>query len=143
MEDAGTRIALGVLPVSIAKTDDGRLLVELSNGSKELFDTVVAAVGKYVCAHESSIVILNKLSRLTCCQNPSASGILLISTVQYSTVQYSTVQYSTVQYSTVQYSIVQYSIAQYSTFQYSTKHCNILLHTHNMHITFLIYRQIF
>ena len=57
MEDAGTRIALGVLPVSIAKTDDGRLLVELSNGSKELFDTVVAAVGKYVRAHESPIVI--------------------------------------------------------------------------------------
>ena len=48
MEDAGTRILLGVLPVSITKTDDGRLLVELSNGSKELFDTVVAAVGMYL-----------------------------------------------------------------------------------------------
>ena len=57
MEDAGTRILLGVLPVSIVKTDDGRLLVELSDGSKELFDTVVAAVGTYAHLHGRPILL--------------------------------------------------------------------------------------
>ena len=46
MEDAGIKIVQGVTPSKIEKTDDG-LVVTFSDGRQEVFDTVVAAVGKW------------------------------------------------------------------------------------------------
>ena len=49
MTAAGTKIIIGVLPTKIEKRGNGRLLVTYSNGSSDEFDTVIAAVGRYVC----------------------------------------------------------------------------------------------
>lgn len=46
MEHAGTKIIEGVLPSSIQKLPSGRLLVTMSNGQSDEFDTVLAAVGR-------------------------------------------------------------------------------------------------
>lgn len=46
MEDAGTRILQGVLPVNIEQLVSGKLAVTFSTGEVEEFDTVVAAVGE-------------------------------------------------------------------------------------------------
>ncbi len=46
MQKQGTKILRDVTPVSIAKQADGQLLVTLSNGASEYFDTVVAAIGR-------------------------------------------------------------------------------------------------
>jgi pyruvate/2-oxoglutarate dehydrogenase complex dihydrolipoamide dehydrogenase (E3) component len=47
MTVAGTKILTGVLPQSVVKTATGQFLVKFSTGEEELFDTVVAAVGRY------------------------------------------------------------------------------------------------
>jgi len=46
MEHSGTKIKTGVLPESIAKQDNGKLLVTFTNGESDEFDTVLAAVGR-------------------------------------------------------------------------------------------------
>mmetsp|Transcript_19809 Transcript_19809/g.19137 ORF Transcript_19809/g.19137 Transcript_19809/m.19137 type:complete len:605 (-) Transcript_19809:210-2024(-) len=47
MTVAGTKILTGVLPQSVVKTATGQFMVTFSTGEEELFDTVVAAVGRY------------------------------------------------------------------------------------------------
>lgn len=46
MEHSGTKILKSLTPASIEKTADGRLEVTYSDGSKDTFDTVIAAVGR-------------------------------------------------------------------------------------------------
>ena len=61
MTHAGVRIMEGVLPTSIVK-DNGRLVVTFSNGEHEIFDTVVAAVGKRYTFLSLSLPLLLYLS---------------------------------------------------------------------------------
>jgi thioredoxin/glutathione reductase (selenoprotein) len=46
MVKSGTKIVKGVTPAAIEKQADGRLKVTLSDGSADVYDTVVAAVGR-------------------------------------------------------------------------------------------------
>jgi thioredoxin reductase (NADPH) len=46
MAKSGTKILKGVTPAGIEKQADGRLKVTLSDGSADVYDTVVAAVGR-------------------------------------------------------------------------------------------------
>jgi len=46
MEHGGTKIKKGLTPSSVAKDPAGKLAVTFSDGSSELYDTVVAAVGR-------------------------------------------------------------------------------------------------
>ena len=43
----GTKIVLGVTPESIVKLPSGKLEVTYSDGNKDEYDTVLAAVGRY------------------------------------------------------------------------------------------------
>ena len=42
----GVTIKKGVVPIKIAKTEDARLAVSFSDGSSDVFDTVLAAIGR-------------------------------------------------------------------------------------------------
>lgn len=42
----GIMVKKGVVPIKIAKTEDSRLAVSFSDGSSDVFDTVVAAIGR-------------------------------------------------------------------------------------------------
>lgn len=44
----GVNIREGVMPVSITKQPNGRLLVKMTDGSEDEFDTVLGAVGNFV-----------------------------------------------------------------------------------------------
>jgi len=46
MEHGGTKILRGLTPSSLAKQDNGQILVTYSDGSSDSFDTVIAAVGR-------------------------------------------------------------------------------------------------
>lgn len=42
----GVKIVKGVVPTEIARTEDSRLLVTFSDGSRDVFDTVIGAIGR-------------------------------------------------------------------------------------------------
>jgi len=51
MVEHGTKIMEKVLPTSVEKLPDGKLLVNFSNGESDTFDTVMSARGRYADTH--------------------------------------------------------------------------------------------
>jgi len=47
MEDHGVKFKKGVVPNKLEKTADGKINVTFSDGSSEVYDTVLAAIGRY------------------------------------------------------------------------------------------------
>lgn len=77
MEAKGTKFLKEVTPTSVEKLESGKLLVKMSNGHEEEFDTVMAAMGRYADTPSLNIPSvgceMNERNGKFICQNEQTS----------------------------------------------------------------------
>lgn len=76
MKRTGTKFNMGILPASIEKVNGGKLKVTFTDGSDDIFDTVLCATGRYADTDKlglSDLVKLNKKNGKMICTNEQSS----------------------------------------------------------------------
>lgn len=87
MVEHGTKVLTGVLPTSVEKQADGRLLVRFSDGGSDVFDTVLSARGRYADLQglglgNAGVVVNEKSGKLDCvCEQTNVPHIYALGDV--------------------------------------------------------------